>query len=170
MKGRDLMKKTILFPIAAWILAGWGNEATLDGKLGGSEASFVEAHGPNQQEEDAEGLTAIFDYMSESGIAVTFIEDHAVSLLVSLSNEENSGLTLDEALDYTEEFIPEDAELVEEGESMQNMIYIYESSLLHEAVGGEDTDTQTFSIRFNADGVDNYTAAQIQTDQIDEEE
>ena len=164
------MAKAILLKVCELALAGCGNEANLDGKLGGSEASFVESHGPNQQDEDAEGLTAIFDYMSESGTAATFIQDHAVFLLISLSNEENSGLTLEEALDYTEEFIPEDAELVEEGEPMQNMIYIYESSLLHEAVGGEDTDTQTFSIRFNADGEDNYTAAQIQTDQINEEE
>lgn len=164
------MAKAILLVVIALALAGCGDEATLDGKLGGSEASFVEAHGPNQQDEDAEGLSAFFEYMSESGIATIFIEDHATHLLVSLDNEEDSGLTLEEALEYTEVFIPEDAELLDEGGVLQQQVYVYESKLLHEAVGGEDSDTQAFSIRLSGDGEEHFTLAEIKTELLDEDE
>lgn len=164
------MLKKILLPVFALALAGCGNDFDLDGRLGGSEATFVEVHGTNQQDEDAEGLSALFEYMSESGIAAIFIEDHAVHMLVSLDNEEDSGMTLEEALDYTADFIPEDAELLEEGDVLQHQVYVYESELLHEAVGGQDSDTQAFSVRLTGDEEDRYTLAEIKTELLDEEE
>lgn len=164
------MAKAMLLLVITLALAGCGNDATLDGKIGGSEATFVEVHGPNQQDEDAEGLSALFEYMSETGIATIFIEDHAVHILVSLDNEEDSGLTLEEALDYTADFIPEDAELLEEGDVLQHQVYVYESELLHEAVGGQDSDTQAFSVRLTGDEEDRHTLAEIKTELLDEEE
>ncbi len=163
-----MVKKGFIL-ILAGVLAGCMQSPTLDGKLGGSEESFIEAYGPNEQADDAQGLEALFDYASESGIVSMFIEDHAVFVLISLTTEAGEGLALEEALEYTAEFFPEDAELIEEEEALDSRLYTYESRQLNEAVGTEEREAQTFTVTLNPEENGNYALAHIQTDQIDGE-
>ena len=161
------MKRHALVLFAAFILAACGQPNNLVGKLGGSQQSFKEEYGTNQQDGET-GLSAIYGYRSESGISTIFIEDHALFIAAPLD-----GVTLEEALDFSDQFLPEDAELVEgAGHTTGNMnrLYIYDSESLGktlQSVGSEGPGKQRFSVRLEATEENNYEVVQVQAENLE---
>ncbi|HSI67861.1 MAG TPA: hypothetical protein VK947_10620 [Planococcus sp. (in: firmicutes)] len=161
------MKKLALVLLAVFILAACGQPNNLVGKIGGSQQSFEDVYGTNQQDGET-GLSAIYGYRSESGISTIFIEDHALFIAAPLD-----GLSLEEALEFANQFLPEDAELVEgAGHTTGNLnrLYIYDSETLGntlESVGSEGPGKQRLSVRLEATEDNNYKVVQVQAQNLE---
>lgn len=149
------MGRIFLLLVAVLTLAGCGNSTSLNGTLGGSQESFEEVHGTNQSDD-----STLYHYSSESGIRAAFVEDLALYINVSLN-----GATLEDALDEVEQFLPEDAELLEE----RGAIYVYNSEALREVIDSENSELidaseeiQRFTVVLDTLDNDRYNTAVIQ--------
>lgn len=164
-----MKKKLALLMMVLLLISACVPSYNLEGKIGGSQQSFEEVYGPNQQEDET-GLSAIYGYVSETEISAIFFEDHALFIASPLDD-----MVIAEALEYVEQFLPGDAVLVEEegfrsGNSDQ--VYVYDSELLGEtleSVGEEDSsgNKQRFSVRFEAAEESNYNAVKLQADGLE---
>lgn len=161
------MKKLALLFMALSLLSACGQSTPLAGKIGGTQQSFEDVYGTNQQDGET-GLSAIYGYRSESGISTIFIEDHALFIAAPLD-----GVTLEEALDFSDQFVPEDAELVEDAGHLTGnttRVYVYDSEILGEtleSVGMEGPGKQRFSVRIEAEEENSYEVVQVQAENLE---
>jgi hypothetical protein len=156
------MGKIILLLATILTLAGCGNSTSLNGTIGGSQESFEEVHGTNQSDD-----STLYHYSSESGVRAAFVEDLALYINVSLN-----GATLEDAVGAVEQFLPEDAELVEE----RGAIYVYNSEDLREAVDNENSESidaseeiQRFTVVLETLDDDRYNTAVIRAAALEQD-